>query len=150
MPAFKAGEPISGIGITPQHLVIEAPWGEIWRATHASHGKVFLAAYTTPKGAELFAEAQPGLARWNEVIGAPCTGLLRILERGDAPFPWLLVEDPEGKTLREHAASVGFSPKDHGKFAHTLAGIALQHELHANPPLHLTPDTIVEGRPGAE
>jgi len=145
MPMCQPGKEIPDQGIVPTHLVVEGPWGELWRAEHTRYGKVLFVAYTTAVGMELFRDSLDALKRWKQSAPA-ADGLLGIKEiSAESAIPFIVVEDPGGETLRE-ACSDREQPVDPLELARWFRACAetLGRALNLNLTiLNLTPDSIV-------
>lgn len=145
MPMCQAGKEVPDQGIVPTHLVVEGPWGEMWRADHSRYGRVIFVAYATAQGMELFREAHDTLKRWKQSAPA-ADGLLGIKEiSADSAIPFIVVEDPGGETVREVCADKDepVDPLEVGRWFRATAetlGRALNLNLTLVNP---TPDTLI-------
>jgi hypothetical protein len=144
----QPGREVPGEGILTNELVVEDAWGELWRASHETHGRVLFAAYTTVAGEKAFRESLPSLRRWkmsaagvSEVLGT----LLHISDK--TAIPYVLYADPGGATLRERIAAdtdETIDPQDVVKWLVCwLRGSAGAFNLDCIP-AGLTPDTLFE------
>ncbi|MDX1972377.1 MAG: hypothetical protein SFY68_07595 [Candidatus Sumerlaeia bacterium] len=104
MPMCVAGSEIPGQNLTPLKLLVEDSWGELWRARHGVFGSVLFAAYTTTEGMRLFNQALPVLQRMLEGGGVATPLLLGVKAiLPDEAVPYILLEDPQGKSFAEFA-----------------------------------------------
>ncbi len=144
MALFKAGQSITGHPFVPRELVADEPWGEIWRARNSMGSQILIVAYTTPEGDALFEAALSNLRKWKEIAEAHAPHLLKILEVSESAIPYLIVEDPEGKTLREHANDLQepMAVEEQLRLALGALDGIIEGESHGLGPLGLTPDTI--------
>lgn len=142
MPAFEAGAVLDQFELTLKGLVLEQPWGELWRAEHKKHGAVLFAAYSGVRGEAHFSATRARLAQWNrrsEVF----PGLFPILEEhGSSAIPVLIIGDPGGGSLREKIAGGRLGAADAAHMAQDLSAAlaGLAHE--GIGPIGLTADHV--------
>jgi hypothetical protein len=142
MSAFEAGAVLDQFKLTLKGLVLEQPWGELWRAEHEKHGAVLFAAYSGARGEAHFSATRARIAQWNrrsEVF----PGLSPILEEhGSSAIPVLILQDPGGGSLREKVAGGPLGVADASQMAKDVAAAlaGLAHE--GIGPIGLTADHI--------
>jgi len=142
MPVFEAGALVEQFRTTLKTLILEQPWGELWRAEHEKHGTVLFAAYSGARGEAHFGATRVRIAQWNRRADV-FPGLSPILEEhGSSAIPVLILKDPGGGSLREKVAKGHLGVADASQMAKdvssALAGLA--HE--GIGPIGLTPDHI--------
>ncbi len=143
MPALESGKPIEQLGVTPRRWIAEAPWGEVWRADHAGHGRVLLAAYSGVKGEAHFERVLPRLSQWNRRADV-FPGLIHVLEtHRNLAIPCLILRDPGGPTLAERVAQGPLGPADASKVGHDVANALHGISNEGICPFGLAPDNII-------
>ncbi len=106
MPMCQPGREVPDQGLVTQRFVFEECWGEVWRAEHEQHGAVLFVAFTSAVGIAGFKKALPYLEKWKAGGIMSSEGILQIHKIStDTAIPYLLTEDPGGKTLREFASN---------------------------------------------
>jgi len=105
MPMCEVGKEIPGQDITPEKLILEDGWGELWRAEHRSFGQVFFVAYSTSAGMKAFKSAEKQLMAIHQGGGVATDFLLKIKKIStDSAIPYTLIEDPGGKSLYDFSS----------------------------------------------
>ncbi|MEO8376351.1 MAG: hypothetical protein ABI579_01670, partial [Candidatus Sumerlaeota bacterium] len=145
MALFKAGEAVPGHSFIPRELIVDEPWGEIWRARNAVGGTVLVVGYTTAEGDSVFEESLPALRKWKEAAEQYAPTLLKIIEISESAIPYLIVEDPEGKTWRETVTGLQqpMPLEEQAAMPSAMLDAIMQAEAHGLAPLGMTPDTII-------
>lgn len=150
MATFSAGQVLPDHPFIPGELMMEDEWGEVWRATNMHGGPLMVVAYSTPDGDALFEAALPALRKWRQVSVASCPHLLRILDISETAIPYLIVEDPEGKSLREivEGSEGPMSLEDQAEMGMSLSEAIIEAESHGISPIGITPDLIFRSMRG--
>lgn len=143
MPALETGRTIEQIGVTPREWIAEAPWGELWRADHPTHGRILLAAYSGVKGETHFEKILPRLTQWNRRADV-FPGLLHVLEtHRHLAVPCLILRDPGGPTLAERIRQGPIGPADASKVGLDIASALHGISNEGICPFGLSPDNII-------
>lgn len=146
MPFLQERKPLPGVDATPVELMLEEAWGEIWRGARQDGSRVFIVAYSTEEGDELFEESAAALEAWKRSQGMSCPHFLPVLEIHGGAIPMVIVEDPGGPTLRQRvldAEAPELTPKQQGTMALHVARALMEAETYNAGPLGLSPDVIV-------
>ncbi|MBI5154728.1 hypothetical protein HZA57_05780 [Candidatus Poribacteria bacterium] len=141
------GALIPDTGIVTHQLLAEGAWGELWRAVHQSLGPVLFVAYSTVRGAEMFAES---LAPLERIRNTPTAGLLKVLFISpDTAIPYVLLEDPGGQSLPAPGDAAGLpAPASVGAAIAALDAVEGATALGISP-IGILPEFLLE-HPGNE
>ena len=145
MTMFSAGQKSKALNLTLDSLVVAENWGEIWRCRQENLGHVFLLAYQKEQGKKLFEEAREALEKWQQVTASGASGFLKIhqiLGRGQVPL--LMIENPQGKTVREFFSSEERVVVPSARMALSCAKAICAAKSYGLAPLGFSPDTIVQ------
>ncbi len=138
-----------GEGVVESCLVRE-PWGEVWRGSHPRHGAALFVVYTGPHGPALFAEALPGLRRWQQVAqSGTCPELIAIHEIREGSPAVVVAADPGGPTLREIAAKGPIEPRKAMTIVRHAARAVLLARSYDTQAAGLSPDLLFQAPAGS-
>lgn len=133
------------VGFTASALLLQEPWGQLWRGTHRLRGRCLAAIFNGPAGAQAFAATATRIEVWNRTALA-CALLAPVLEvLSDAGAPILLIDDPGGASWQASMAGRPQDPKETAKAGAAAAKCLLDLSLGGIPVVGFTPSRLMAG-----